>query len=141
MIDLDFYLSIPVTIIYVGILYWFLSKFFFGPVTRIMAERREAIEGSLEAAARRIAEVETKTAEYETVVREARSEAYKHQETIRDGAVEERARLLADARSEADAIIAEARSRLGRETTETRRRLEDEIDALALSLSDTLLQD
>ena len=139
MIDLD--LSILVTILYVAILYWFLSRFFFGPVTRILAERRAAIEGSLEEAARRIAEVEKRTAEYEASVRETRSEAYKHQETILYGALKERARLLADARQQADAIIADARARLSTETAEPRKRLEGEIDALASRLAETLLQD
>jgi F-type H+-transporting ATPase subunit b len=139
MIDLD--LSILVTIIYVAILYVFLSKFFFGPVTRVLAERRQATEGSLEEAARRIDAVEKKTAEYESALREARADAYKHQEAIREEALEERARLLNDARREADQIIADARARLETETAEARKDLEGEIDALASRLSGTLLQD
>ena len=130
-----------VTIIHVAILYVFLSKFFFGPVTRILAERRQAIEGSLEEAARRIGEVEKKTTEYESAVREARADAYKHQEAIREEALEERARLLNDARREADQIIADARTRLETETAEARKELEGEIDALATRLSGTLLED
>jgi len=139
MIDLD--LSILITIIYVAVLYVFLSKFFFGPVTRVLAERRQAIEGSLEEAARRIGEVEKKTAEYESAVRGARADAYKHQEAIREEALEERARLLNDARREADQIISDARERLKTETAQARKKLEGEIDALASRLSETLLQD
>ena len=139
MIDLD--LSILVTIIYVAILYVFLSKFFFGPVMRILAERRQAIEGNLEEAERRIVEVEKKTVEYEAALREARTEAYKHQESVREEALEERARLLGEARAEADRIIASARTRLRSETAEARTKLEGEIDALAARLSETLLQD
>ncbi len=139
MIDLD--LSILVTVIYVAILYVFLSKYFFGPVTRILAERRQAIEGSLEEAASRIEEVEKRTAEYESAVRDARADAYKHQEAIREEALEERAQLLNDARREADQMIEDARRRLEREKAEARKALEGEIDVLAARLSDTLLQD
>ena len=140
MIDLDQY-SILVTIVYVAILYVFLSRFFFGPVTRILKERREAIEGSLAEAGRRIDEVEKKTAEYESAVRDARSEAYRNQETIRDTALEEKARLLSDARQEADKIIDDARTRLAEESADAKKRLESEIDTLAGRLSDSLLQD
>ena len=139
MIDLD--ASILLTIVYVAVLYVFLSRFFFGPFTRILKERREAIEGSLDEAGRRIAEVEKKTAEYESAVREIRSEAYRQQETIRDAALEEKARLLADARQEADKIIKDARARLRAETADARKRLEAEIDTLAVRLSDSLLED
>jgi F-type H+-transporting ATPase subunit b len=140
MINPDLF-TLLVTIIYVAILYVFLSKFFFGPLTRILAERRQATEGSLEEAVRRIDEVEKKTAEYESALREARAEAYKHQETIREEALEERARLLNDARREADRIIVNAHARLETETAEARKDLEGEIDALASRLSGTLLQD
>ena len=139
MIDLD--LSILVTIIYVAILYVFLSKFFFGPVTRILADRHKAIQGSLEEAATRIEEVEKKTSAYEAAVREARADAYKHQESIREEALEVRAQLLNDARREADQIIVDARARLETETAAARKELEGEIDALAARLSGTLLQD
>ncbi len=140
MIDLDPF-SILVTILYVGVLYVFLSKFFFGPVTKILQERRAAIEGRLERAQSRIAEVEKKTAEYEAAIREARSEAYRYQETLREGALDERARLLAETREEAEKLIDEARTRLGTETTDAKKRLESEIEALATRLSETLLQD
>ncbi len=140
MIDLDPF-SILVTILYVGLLYVFLSKFFFGPVTRILEERRAAIEGRLEQAENRIAEVEKKTAEYEAAIREARSEGYRNQETIRGGALEDKARLLAEAREEAEKLIDEARARLAAETADAKKRLESEIDALAARLSETLLPD
>ncbi len=139
MIELD--ASILVTIVYVAVLYVFLSRFFFGPFTRILKERREAIEGGLDEAGRRIAEVEKKTAEYESAVRDVRAEAYRQQEAIRDEALEEKARLLADARTEAEKIIKDARARLSTETAEARKRLEAEIDTLAVRLSDSLLED
>jgi len=140
MIDLDPF-SILVTIIYVGVLYIFLSKFFFGPVTGILEERRAAIEGRLEQAQSRIEEVEKKTAEYESSIREAQSEAHRYQKAIRDGALEERARLLVEARDEAKQLIDQARAKLGAETVFAKKRLESEIDTLAKRLSETLLQD
>ena len=140
MIDLDPF-SILVTILYVGVLYVFLSKFFFGPVTRILEERRAAIEGRLEQAQNRIEEIEKKTVEYEAAIRGARAEAYRQQEAIRDSALEEKARLLAEARAEAEKLIDEARARLGAETAAAKKLLASEIDALATRLSETLLQD
>ena len=140
MIDLDPF-SILATILYVGVLYVFLSKFFFGPVTRILEERRAAIEGRLEQAHNRIEEIEKKSAEYEAAIRGIRSEAYRQQEANRDSALEEKARLLAEAREEAEKLVDEARARLGAETAAAKKRLASEIDALATRLSETLLQD
>ena len=139
MISLDF--SILVTILYVAILYVFLSRFFFGPLNKILVARRASIQGRLEESERRIQDIESKTAEYESALREARSEAYQHQESIRDAALEEKAELLADARRETETMIEEARKTLGAETARAKQRLEGEIDALAARLSETLLQE
>ena len=139
MINLD--LSILVTIFYVAILYVFLSRFFFGPLTRILDQRRAAIQGRLEAAEARIRDIESKTADYEAALREARSEAYQQQEAIRDGALEAKAELLVAARRETEQMIEEARKKLGVETTEAKKRLEADIDVLAARLSKTLLQE
>jgi F-type H+-transporting ATPase subunit b len=139
MISLDF--SILVTILYVAILYIFLSRFFFGPLNKILVVRRASIQGRLEDAERRIQDIESKTAEYESALREGRSEAYQHQESIRDAALDEKAELLADARRETETMIEEARKTLGAETAKAKQRLEGEIDALAARLSETLLQE
>ncbi len=139
MISLDF--SILVTILYVAILYVFLSRFFFGPLNKILVARWASIQGRLEESERRIQDIESKTAEYESALREARSEAYQHQESIRDAALEEKAELLADARRETETMIEEARKTLGAETANAKQRLEGEIDALAARLSETLLQE
>jgi F-type H+-transporting ATPase subunit b len=140
MIELD-PVSILVTVVYVIILYFFLSKVFFQPVLKTLEQRRAAIEGTLEGAERRLREVEEKTAEYEGALGQARSEAYKQQEAVRAAALEERARLLADARAQADEIIVEARERLARETEDARKQLDGEIDRLAERLSTALLRE
>ena len=140
MIELD-PVSILITIVYVVILYLFLSRFFFRPVLDTLAARRAAIEGSLELAEERLREVEEKTVAYQTALAEARTEAYKEQESIRQAALEERARLLADARSRADQLVSEARTRLEAETARAREQLESEIDRLASRLSAALLRD
>ena len=63
------------------------------------------------------------------------------EEAIRDGALEEKAKLLVAARRETEQMIEEARKKLGVETTEAKKRLEADIDVLAARLSKTLLQE
>lgn len=139
MINLDF--SIVVTILYVLALYFFLSRFFFGPIMSILAERRRAIEGSLENAAHRLEEVERKTREYETAVREARAEAYRLQERMLTEAVEERGNLVAQAKGETEKAAETARVNLASQAKLATQELEREVETLARSLSSTILRD
>lgn len=140
MIDLDPF-SILVTVFYVGALYLFLTKFFFGPVERAMEARRSAIEGRLVEARKRIEEIEEKTSKYEAAIREARTLVRSQQENSREDAAEERARLISAAKEEAEALIGEATAKLGAESETTKKRLESEVDSLADRLTETLLQD
>jgi len=139
MIELD--RSVVVTIVYVLILYVFLSRFFFGPITTILAERRQAIEGSLQKAQRRVEEVENKTLEYEAAIRNARADGYRHQEKILAEALEERAQLLAQAKRETEKAGQDARVRLAAQAQQAKQQLEHEVDDLVQALTATILRD
>src|SRR5688572_29592342 len=102
MLNVD--LSMLVTVLYVIILYVFLSRFFFGPLTEILRKRRELIEGRLEDSRKRLEIVEQKTSEYEQKLRTAKSEVYHQQETQRELALTEKADLVAKAKIEAGKV-------------------------------------
>src|SRR5688572_20186318 len=110
MLNVD--LSMLVTVLYVIILYVFLSRFFFNPLTQILHRRRELIEGRLEDSRKRLEVVEQKTAQYEQTLRNARAEAYHEQEVQRERALAERAELVAKAKHEAETAIEEGRAKL-----------------------------
>ena len=139
MLNVD--LSMLVTVLYVIILYLFLSRFFFSPVTQILTKRRQLIEGRLEESRKRIEVVEKRTEEYEQAMRTARSDAYRQQETDRDKALSEKAELLAKAKREAETAVQEGRSRLVSEAEAARKKISGDLDSLAKKLTTAILRD
>jgi F-type H+-transporting ATPase subunit b len=139
MINLDF--SLVVTILYLIILYAFMSRFFFGPVLRVLDERRQLIEGRLENAHQRMAQAEQKAAEYESALKAARTEVYRGQETHREKALSERAGIVMEAKASAEKAVQEGRSRIAAEAAAARKHLEGEVDNLAGRLTTSILRD
>jgi F-type H+-transporting ATPase subunit b len=139
MLNVD--LSMLVTVVYVIILYLFLSRFFFGPLVQILNKRRGLIEGRFEESRKRLEIVEKRTAEYENAMRTARSEAYRQQELQRDKALSEKAELVAQAKREAESAVQEGRARLTAEAESARKKIAVEFDGLAKKLTTAILRD
>jgi F-type H+-transporting ATPase subunit b len=100
--------SIP-TIIFMVLLYGIYTVLVHKPLVKVLAERRDKTEGAVEKARADIAAAEARTAEYEQRLREARMAVFKHQEALRQQALQARAAALAQARNRAQAQVAEAR--------------------------------
>jgi len=139
MLNVD--LSMLVTVLYVIILYLFLSRFFFGPVAQVLTKRRQLIEGRLEESRKRIEIVEKRTEEYEQAMRSAGAEAYRLQEIERDKALSEKAELVAKAKREAEAAVQEGRGRLLAEADAARDKISGDLDLLAKKLTTAILRD
>jgi|SRR5262249_44773087 len=139
MIDLNF--SLGITILYLLILYVFMSRFFFKPVSQVLKKRRELTEGRLESAQKRISEVERKTAEYEQAINLAKAEAYRGQENRREAAISEKAELVGKAKHEAEQAIREARARFAEQAEAARKALGNEVDTLAKELTAAMLRE
>ena len=138
MLNVD--LSMLVTVLYVIVLYLFLSRFFFRPVVQILHKRRQLIEGRLEESRKRIEVVEKRTDEYEQAMRSARADAYRQQEAERDKALSEKAELVAKAKREAETAVQEGRARLRSEADAARAKISGDLDALAKRLSTAILR-
>ena len=139
MINVD--LSFLVTVLYVIILYIFLSRFFFGPLNRVLKMRHGLIEGRLEEARKRMEQVELRTSEYEQALRVARSEAYHRQEEVRGDALMRKADLISEAKRQADQTVAAGRAQLAAQGETIRTKLEAEVDTLAKKLTTSILRD
>lgn len=138
MLNVDY--SMLVTVLYVIVLYLFLSRFFFGPVSEVLNKRRALIEGRLEESRKRLEIVEKRTTEYETSIRTARAEAYRQQEIQRDKALTEKAELVAKAKREAEAAVQEGRARLTAEAASARAKISGDVDTLAKKLTTAILR-
>ena len=101
------------------------------PLMRVLDERRAKTEGAVEKAKRDIAAAETKAAEYEQRIREARQAVLKAAEERRRQIMEARAKTLAEAKAAAEAQVKAARAALEKEVAEARTRLQAESESLA----------
>jgi F-type H+-transporting ATPase subunit b len=139
MLNVDF--SMLVTVLYVIILYVFLSRLFFRPIMEILHTRRQLIEGRLEESQRRMEIVEQRTSEYEQAIRTARSEAYRQQELERERSLSEKGELVRKAKAEAEVAVREGREQLAAQADAARAGLTAEVDNLAKQLAEAVLRD
>ena len=100
--------SVP-TVIFMVLLYGLYTVMVHKPLVKVLAERRSRTEGAMEKARADIAAAESRTAEYEQRLREARAALFKHQEARRQKALQARAGVVAQARARAHAQVEKAR--------------------------------
>lgn len=96
------WIEVALSLVVFGILFFAVKKFIAPMFEKTFAERTAAIEGGLEAAATKQAEVDAKLADLEQQLADARNEA---------------ARIREDARAQGAVIVAEAREQAQAEAT------------------------
>jgi F-type H+-transporting ATPase subunit b len=125
--------SIP-TIIFMVLLYGIYSALVHKPLVKVLAERRSKTEGAIERARADIAAAEARTAEYEQRLREARIAVFKHQESLRQQALQARAAAVAEARNRAQAQVEQARAAIEKDKVAAQVGLEAESGKLAAEI-------
>jgi len=125
--------SIP-TIIFMVLLYGIYNLLVHKPLVKVLAERREKTEGAVEKARADIAAAEARTAEYEQRLREARMTVFKHQEALRQQALQARTVALAEARNRAQAQVEQARTAIDKDKTAAQAGLQAESGKLAAEI-------
>ncbi len=130
--------AIP-TFVLVVLLHFYLKSVFFGPLGRVLDQRRQATEGVRQRAEELLVRAAARTAEYEEAIRNARSEIYREQEQLRQRWQQEHARAVAEARAAARAMIERARGELESELEDARRILQARSRQLAASIVETVL--
>ncbi|MCX6622689.1 MAG: hypothetical protein NTY38_16800 [Acidobacteria bacterium] len=121
-------------------LHFYLKKMFFTPLERILRRRHEATEGARCQAMASLQQVETKTAEYEAALREARAEIYREQEAARKQWRQEQDSSSRQARTEAASRVEAAKAELAAEAEQARLRLRGESQDLASRIAETILR-
>ena len=116
-----------------------LNRLLFRPIGRVLDQRQNLTEGSANEAraARRM--YETRLAEYEATIRQARAESYKQSEQERAVALEERRRVLDEAKQNAHEQIDRAKQEIEKQVTQARSALESESRQIAENISRTVL--
>jgi F-type H+-transporting ATPase subunit b len=122
--------SIP-TIIFMVLLYGIYSVLVHKPLVKVLAERRAKTEGAIEKARADIAAAEARTSEYEQRLREARAAVFKHQEALRQKALQAREAALLQARHKAEAQVEEAKAAIEKDKGAAQAVLQTESGKLA----------
>jgi F-type H+-transporting ATPase subunit b len=131
--------SIP-TVVLVSLLYILYKAMVHAPLTRTLAERRSKTEGAIEQARADVAATETRTAEYEQRLREAKLQVFRKQEERRQKAQEMRAAALAEARNAAKTQLDQARAAIEKDAQAAKDGLQGQSQKLAEEIIRTVLQ-
>src|ERR1700739_1500527 len=127
----DLLLEAVPTIIFFIFLTFYLKYVFFKPLARILEERRRQTEGVRELAQRAFEEADKKSAEYEKALQIARAQIHAEHEALRRQWSEEQAKMVAQARIEADKQIQEARRQIASEVERTQAELDARVETLS----------
>ncbi len=120
-------------------LYFYLRKFFYARIIRVLDERRQATSGTREAAGKSLKHAEAKAAEYEEKLRAARTEIYREQEALRKKWRDEQAVALSEARDRTDVQIKEAKASLAVASAEAKTSLGAQSEQLAEQIAKSIL--
>jgi len=115
------------------VLVWILKRLFFAPVQRMIAERRSAVQKTLDDAGAKMKEAEELRAKYENRLKEWEQEKDRERELLRKSLEEEKARQL----KRIEESVLQERERMkaqeGKRTSELREKLQAEATSQALS--------
>lgn len=132
-------LSVLWVIFFVLLITVLLNQLLFKPLVSVMSRREGAVRSARELAASAAAKAQQASDEFETKTKAARAEVYGQMDETRRQAEAERARILADARGQAEASTASAVQQLTADTADARERIERESDALASAIAERVL--
>lgn len=122
--------SLPTTII-VFLFYLFARSVFFNPMMRVLDERAARTEGARSEAARLDSQAEERLALYRRSLDRVRAGIYAEQEIARRAALDQRAELLRQARTKANARVREEKQRIEGEVAGAAEQVDRETRRLA----------
>jgi F-type H+-transporting ATPase subunit b len=131
--------AIP-TVVLLLIVHFYLKFMFFRPLQKVLAERKQATQGTKEKAEQLLAKAEQTQASIETALRKAREEIYQEQEKERKQWTNDQIARLDQARHESHQLIHQAHEQLEADTAATKKELAKTAEALAEEIARTLLE-
>jgi len=108
-----------------------LNKILYRPLMTVIAERREAIDGSYERAKSLEADIEEKMQRYQQQLSEAKAVASAERNMLRKTAIEEEAALLSEAHTKATSRLQVIKARVASEAAGASKTLKSEAESLA----------
>lgn len=131
--------AIP-TFLLVIFLFFYLRSMFFGPLEKVLAERRAATEGARQQAKHSIELAEQKVAQCEAQLRAARTEVFAKVEAERKQWADAQAAQIAAAREKSLVQVREGRAQIAKEVETARASLGAQAEALAAQITASVLK-
>ena len=132
-----------ITLVFVLILFlifvFVLNQLLFKPISKVLAERESLTEGAAAEARAASRQYQTRLANYEETIRQARAETYRRLEQSRKAALEDRQKLIDAARAQSESEISVAREQIAAEAIAARVELDQESRQIAEQISRTIL--
>lgn len=122
------------------ILYWFLRKFLFKPVTKFMDDRTNSIKDSIDHAEKSKAEAAELKAQYEVKLQAAKAEADKIIGDANIRANKEYDGILSAAKTDAQGVLAKAREEIQRERVQMLKEIKNQVATLALAAASKVIE-
>lgn len=137
MIELN--LAFFVQVVNFGILVLVLNIFLYKPIRKVLADRRQVVNGAREKAAAVDLKVQEKMALYEVRLRDAKAVAAERRaESIKQAQAEETS-VLEKARAEATVSLGTIRDRVAKEAADARILLKQQAELLSVDISEKIL--
>lgn len=119
---------------------YLMKKFLFGPVNRILEQRKELTDAQLTDAARANEDAQAMLAKYEKDLGNAKEEARQIITEAQKSAQVKGEAILADAKKEAVALKEKAAADIAKERAETFREMKSEIGDIAVSIAGKVIE-
>lgn len=127
-------------IVLLVVLYVYLRAVFFLPITRLMNDRDRDLTAGGDAKAEAAAQLEARQKDYQARLKDLRARAFERRKALAEAAGREKQQLLDEARSRAQTERLAAVASLKAQQAEARQSLLTQVDALAESMTQTLLK-
>jgi F-type H+-transporting ATPase subunit b len=136
----DLFLAAVPTAILLFLFYFILRRAFFLPLLQVMAKREALIEGSRKESESLAAAAQEKHRAYREALRKGRAEVFAEQESARRAALDERGKVIRQARAEANDQVQAAKARLANEIEAARKELDASGQQLAEEVARAILE-
>ncbi len=134
------FLQAAPTAVIVFLFYFFLKWAFFNPIQRVMAQREARTEGARAEAEAAQAAAREKVQEHQEALKRARGAVYAEQDKARQAMLEERSRLVRQAKERAAERVAAAKDEIAVDAGLARAQLEAQTPAIAESIVSAIFE-
>jgi F0F1-type ATP synthase membrane subunit b/b' len=109
------------------------------PLEKVLSERYRLTEGARKAAEESLRNADSKVADYENKLADARAEIYREQTELMRRLHEEQAAQVSAARADSEARVSEAKASIAAEAKQAREGLEAQSEMLAAQIAEAIL--